>query len=144
MIYQLLAYLIRTYSAKSLTDSEQQKRDKTLNRLNTVLAYMEKNYTKTVTNKELADLVHLSEGRFNHIFKESIGSSPLNYLNEVRLKKAWNLLKQKELSVSEVAAIVGFQDLNNFSRQFKRCYGYPPSRAGEESALFDTVTETGF
>ncbi|HIS57599.1 MAG: helix-turn-helix domain-containing protein [Lachnospiraceae bacterium] len=131
MIYQLLAYLIRTYSAESLTDSEWQKRDKMLKRLNTVLAYMEKNYTKSVTNRELADLVHLSEGRFNHIFKESIGSSPLNYLNEVRLKKAWNLLKQKELSVSEVAAIVGFQDLNNFSRQFKRSYGYPPSRVGE-------------
>ncbi len=128
MIYQLLAHLIRTYSAASLTDSERQKRDKMLKRLNTVLAYMESNYTKPLTNRELAQLVHLSEGRFSHIFKESMGKSPLNYINEVRLKKAWNLLSQRGMSVSQTAAMVGFQDLNNFSRQFKRHFGYPPSQ----------------
>ena len=115
-------------SAASLTDSERQKRDKMLKRLNTVLAYMESNYTKPLTNRELAQLVHLSEGRFSHIFKESMGKSPLNYINEVRLKKAWNLLSQRGMSVSQTAAMVGFQDLNNFSRQFKRHFGYPPSQ----------------
>ena len=72
-------------------------------------------------------MIHLSEGRFNHLFKEGMGISPLQYINEVRVKKAMNLLKRRENTVAEIADSVGFTDYNHFGRQFRRYYGCPPS-----------------
>ena len=109
------------------TNSERIRRNRNLERLNTVLVYISEHYSESISNQELADLIHLSEDRFNHVFKESIGISPLNYINEMRLKKAMSLLKKKEFSVTEVALSVGFQDFNHFGRLFRRYYQCTPS-----------------
>jgi AraC-type DNA-binding domain-containing proteins len=126
-IYELITYLLRNYVVETLSDKESIKRKNNLDRFNMVLQYIESNYTDDIDISTLAELVHLSEYRFCHLFKESIGISPLNYINEVRLKKAHHLLEQKELTVSEVSIVVGFQDYNNFGRLFKKYYGYTPS-----------------
>lgn len=126
-IYELLSYLLRNYVIQNLTDRENMKRIQNLTRLNTVLKYIQDNYTDTITVAELAVLIHLSEYRFCHLFKESIGKSPLNYINEVRLTNAHRLLELKEMTIAEVAAAVGFQDYNNFGRLFRKFFGYPPS-----------------
>lgn len=130
-LYELITYLLRNYVAVSLSDRENSSRIKNLSRLNTVLQYIQENYTEQITNKELAELIHLSEFRFCHMFKESMGQSPINYINEVRLKKAYHLLEQKEISVAEIASSVGFQDYNNFGRLFRKYYGYAPSKVWE-------------
>lgn len=127
MIYELISYLLRNYVVESLSLKENNMRKKNLTRLNTVLQYIQLNYTDSITIKQLAELIHLSEYRFCHLFKESIGQSPLNYINEVRLKKAHSLLEQKELTVTEVAEAVGFNDYNNFGRLFRKYYDYAPS-----------------
>jgi len=127
MIYDLITYLLRSYVVESLSVKENNRRMKNLTRLNIVLQYIQTHYTETITIKDLAELIHLSEYRFCHLFKESIGQSPLSYINEVRLNKAHHLLEQKTLTVAEVATAVGFSDYNNFGRQFRKCFGYPPS-----------------
>jgi AraC-like DNA-binding protein/quercetin dioxygenase-like cupin family protein len=126
-IYELITYLFRNYVVESLSDRENSKRIQNLTRLNTVLRYIQSNYTESISIPMLAELIHLSEYRFCHLFKESVGISPLNYINEVRLKKAHHLLEQKGMTISEVASAVGFQDCNNFGRLFRRYYGYAPS-----------------
>lgn len=127
-IYELITYLLRNYVVENLSNRENSKRIQNLTRLNTVLQYIENNYTDPITIGALAELIHLSEYRFCHLFKESIGQSPLSYINEVRLKKAHHLLEQKEMTIAEVAATVGFQDYNNFGRLFRKMYGYAPSK----------------
>lgn len=92
-----------------------------------VLRYIQENYTEAIKIQTLAEMIHLSEYRFCHLFKESLGQSPLNYINEVRLKKAHHLLEQQDMTVAEVAAAVGFTDYNNFGRLFRKYYGYAPS-----------------
>lgn len=126
-VLKLIAYLARNYAVKTLTEQESDKRKKQLERLNMVLKYIQKNYARPIGNEELARLVYLSEGRFNHLFKESMGKSPLQYINEVRIRKAMNLLKKKEGTVAEIAGSVGFTDYNHFGRQFRRYYGCTPS-----------------
>ncbi|MDF2907098.1 MAG: hypothetical protein K0R34_2419 [Herbinix sp.] len=126
-IYELITYLLRNYVAESLSDKENIRRMQNLKRLNLVLQYIQGNYSEPIAIGTLADLIHLSEYRFCHLFKESLGKSPLNYINEVRLKTAHHLLEQKEMSVSEVAAAVGFTDYNNFGRLFRNYFGYAPS-----------------
>lgn len=127
LVYQLIVYLMRNYAEASLSDSKSSSRSKNLIRLNTVLLYIEKHYSETITNAQLSSLIHLSEDRFNHLFKESMGISPLKYINDLRIKKAKKLLKAGQNTVSEVAMAVGFNDINHFSRMFKRKYGLTPS-----------------
>ncbi len=126
-IYELITYLLRHYVVEQLSDKEKIKRSQNQQRLNTVTRYIQENYSEPITVKTLADLIHLSEFRFCHLFKESMGQSPLSFINEVRLKKAHLLLEQKEMTVAEVASYVGFQDYNNFGRLFRKYYGYTPS-----------------
>lgn len=130
-IYELISYLLRNYVLESQSARENTRRIRNLNRLNMVLQYIQDHYSDPIANRELADLIHVSEYRFCHIFKESMGQSPLNYINEVRLKKAYNLLEQKEMTIAEIATVVGFQDYNNFGRQFRKLYGFAPSKVWE-------------
>lgn len=126
-LLRLIAHLVREYTVEFLTERESDRRKKQLERLNLVLDYIQSNYTRQIGNGELADVLHLSEDRFNHLFKESMGMAPLQYINEVRIKKAMNLLKKKEGTVAEIADSVGFSDYNHFGRQFRRYYGCTPS-----------------
>lgn len=126
-LLHLIVHLAREYAAEVLTERESDSRKRRLERLNTVLNYIQANYTRQISNRELADIIHLSEDRFNHLFKESMGIPPLQYINEIRMKKAMNLLKRKEGTVVEIADSVGFTDYNHFGRQFRRYYGCTPS-----------------
>lgn len=126
-LLHLIVHLAREYAVEVLTERENDSRKRRLERLNTVLDYIQTNYTKQISNRELADIIHLSEDRFNHLFKESMGIPPLQYINEIRMKKALNLLKRKEGTVVEIADSVGFTDYNHFGRQFRRYFGCTPS-----------------
>lgn len=126
-VYELITYLLRNYVVKNESTRDNIRRIRNLNRLNPVMKYIQENYSEPITNQELAALVHVSEYRFCHLFKESLGQSPSNYINEVRLKKAYHLLEQKEMTIAEIAAAVGFQDYNNFGRLFRKYYGFAPS-----------------
>ena len=132
-IQELIAYLVRRYAEQMLTDKESLKRRKNLERLNTVVHYIEENYTDSISNAQLAELIHVSEDRFNHLFRESMGMAPLQYMNEVRLKKAMHLLKSGNYSAAEVADAVGFSDYNHFGRLFRRYYQCTPMEAVRES-----------
>ena len=52
---------------------------------------------------------------------------PLRYLNSLRLRKARNLLQNKEHSVTEIARVVGFNNYNHFGRLFRKRYGCTPN-----------------
>lgn len=125
-LLQLISHLVRNYTEEILSENDSNKRKKKLERLNTVINHIEENYPEPISNKDLADLIHLSEDRFNHLFKESMDKAPLQYINEIRLRKAMHMLKKNNLPVSEVALAVGFQDYNHFGRMFRKQYGRTP------------------
>lgn len=131
MLFELITYLSRNYAAQILSESANLKRKRNLERLNTVISYIQEHYTEPITNAKLAKIIHLSEDRFNHLFKESMGVAPLHYINEIRLKKAAHLLKTDEFTISEAAIAVGFQDFNHFGRLFRKLYGCTPSEFRE-------------
>ena len=132
ILLQLISYLSRNYAHAVLTEKESVKHLKKLERLNIVRQYIEKHYAEPISNKELAELIHLSEDRFNHLFKECMSVSPLQYMNEIRLEKAMHLLKAG-VSPTEAAGMAGFSDYNYFGRVFRRKFGYPPGKASEQS-----------
>lgn len=75
----------------------------------------------------LAAAVFLSSSQLFRKIKALTGQSPALYLRSLRLQKAMELLKNAELSVSEVAYQVGFSDPAYFSRTFTQEFGFPPS-----------------
>ncbi|MBR2467336.1 MAG: AraC family transcriptional regulator [Clostridia bacterium] len=80
----------------------------------------------TVSVSSLAKDCCLSEGRFSHLFKESVGTSPIKYIIELRINKAKELLAETVLSVKEIGCSVGIEDQNYFSRLFRKHAGMSP------------------
>lgn len=126
LVVELLVYLCRNHVDQVLQERDGLKRKKDLDRLNTVLYFIEEHFTERITNAQLAEMICLSEDRFGHLFRDGVGKPPLQYINDLRLKKALSLLKTSGYTVTEVAEAVGFRDYNNFGRLFRKRYGYTP------------------
>lgn len=78
-----------------------------------------------------AGMCHLSESYFYHVFKKSMGVSPVEYRNHIRITNACSLLESTSLSVEEISSLVGFETPFYFSRIFKRTMGVSPRQYRE-------------
>ena len=88
--------------------------------------YIDVNYGQNITLDSLAEAFHISKSTLCRSFKELAGISPKKYLALCRLAAAKSLLYNTDMQVSEVAATVGFGDVNNFIRFFKEQAGITP------------------
>lgn len=100
---------------------------KSSNRIEQVCRKMIQDYTADVDIAAYASECNVSTSRFLHLFKESTGASPGNYISSIRIKKACELLENTDLSILNVAEQVGICDQNYFSRLFKKHMGVSPS-----------------
>ena len=67
-----------------------------------------------------------------NFFKKILGVSCMDYLIHYRLRKATELLQHSTLSVLEISSEVGFKNLSNFNRQFKKIYKTTPRKYRDE------------
>ena len=95
-------------------------------RLEHTLQLIHENFSKSLGLSALARHAGMSVSRFSCVFREVLGSSPLEYVAQVRMREARRLLRAPGLSIAEVAYAVGFQDSNYFSRSFKQHHGMSP------------------
>ncbi|WP_366838925.1 AraC family transcriptional regulator [Nostoc sp. LPT] len=77
---------------------------------------------------ELAQMVGVSDRTLRRGFKELFGTTVLNYLIEKRMQHAQELLREGDLSVAEVANLVGYSHLSQFAGVFRRKFGITPSQ----------------
>ncbi len=133
IVTQLIVYLCRHYAVQTLSKEDSQRQKKNRQRINQVITYVEANYTNPISNQDLADLVHLSKDRFEHFFRDSFGISPLQYIQNYRMKMAKKLIKEGNAPVSQVAEMVGFSDYNYFGRCFRKHYGCTPTQMQKEN-----------
>lgn len=89
--------------------------------------YMDQNYKINITRKTLAEIVGISTDYYSRAFKKEIGKSPMEYLTDIRINKAKQLLISSDCKLSAVAHKVGFNDEFYFSRKFKEKTGCSPS-----------------
>ena len=122
--YALVAYLGRHFASADITPSSGDKLN--LDRLYRVLEYIEEGYNERITTKELAASCYLSEEHFCRFFKRAVGKTVTEYINQYRVEKASVLLINTEESIGRVGVSVGFDDVNYFSRIFKRIKGCTP------------------
>lgn len=88
--------------------------------------YFKSNYDQDISITKLTNLLGISQPYLYKIFQEAFGKSPKKFLTEYRIAKAKALLKETELSVSEVACSVGFEDPFCFSKCFSKYEGISP------------------
>lgn len=88
--------------------------------------YIEQYYSTPIDWKELANSCNYSYDYFRHIFKETTGVSPIEYLIDCKLNAAKNLLARTALNCTEIAIRCGFPNNVLFSQQFKAAFGVSP------------------
>lgn len=99
------------------------------------VGYLSRNLNRPISSAELARSAHLSENYFIKLFKKQTKLTPQQMLDTLRMQKATHLLQYSQMSITEVAATVGFDDPLYFSRRFKKKTGLSPSRFREEKAV---------
>lgn len=95
--------------------------------IHSVLSYMKEHYTEEILMKELAVLMDMSEKYFIRYFHFHIGITPKQYLVELRMKRAIELLSSTNCSIAEIASELGYSDQYCFSKAFRKYYGEAPS-----------------
>ncbi len=91
------------------------------------LEYLASHFGEALTLEGMASRVRLSSFYFSKSFKQCTGSTFIDYLTLLRIKKAKELLKDPKWSVKEISVKVGYPDPNYFTRVFKRIEGVSPT-----------------
>lgn len=88
--------------------------------------YLESNIDTEISLAALSQFMATNRNKLSRVFKQCFGSSIYTWLREKRMAHAAELLKETDKSIQEIAFCVGYQDSNNFSTAFKRCFTLSP------------------
>lgn len=112
-----------------------QREGKTIKPIHKCKEYLEKHYMEEISLEIVAGVFHFNPSYFSTLFKNTFGKSFSDYLSQIRMEKAEELLLQSDYKIKEVALKVGYRDSNYFIRTFKKKYGITPDefrRKGED------------
>lgn len=90
------------------------------------IRYIKEHYTENISVAQVAANIGYSESYFGYAFKKKYKMSVSQYIRELQLAKAKDLLENTSFSVASVASYVGFDDSNYFSALFKKYFGLSP------------------
>jgi AraC-like DNA-binding protein len=117
----------------SVTKSKTQ--EKTGAKLVLIRNYLTKHYKNDIQHKDLEEASCLSRNYIIIKFKKQFGLTPFQYLTRVRVERAKELAIQTNLSIGEIAALVGFADVHTFGRMFKQQTGISLSQFSNSLTL---------
>ncbi len=118
MLRELIIRILQTEARKIY--SEQTMQLSSGHRLAYIIEYIRQNLDKNLTIKELSNKVHMSESNFHRVFKNELCISPIDFINNERIKLATSLLQNPNKKIKEVYMECGFNSLSYFVRLFKR------------------------
>ena len=119
-VYSIILSLVQ--NPKGYMPSDKQ------NKITPVLEYIAKNYNTPLKNEQLAKIAGVSCVYFRKLFAEVTGESPIAYAHSLRIKKACEMLKSDYGSIADIAHTLGYPNIYDFSRDFKKHTGKPPSK----------------
>lgn len=106
-----------------------------LEKMKLILKYIENHYMDKITLAEIASEVGLSQSHFMKYFKNTMGTSFIEYLNAYRLTMASRLLISSDSSILAIASEVGYENLSYFNRTFKKRFHMTPREYRKNSGL---------
>ena len=96
-------------------------------RLNNILNFTFNHLEKNIKIDDIAEIAHLSKSQFSRYFKLHTRKTYIEFLNELRVESACSLLLNRRNTIEAICYDVGYSNLSNFNRQFKRLKGVSPS-----------------
>lgn len=88
--------------------------------------YIDTHYKEQLNLDQLAEVAHVNKFYLAHVFKEEYGLSPISYLISRRIKESRYLLRETNMSLSQIARVLGFSSASYFSQSFRRAEGISP------------------
>lgn len=132
-LLQILLTLARSFDEKHFSDSNDY-------RANVVRRYIEENYFKRISAQDMASQLRITPRHVNAIFSEQFHTTPMQYLTDVRVKHAKQLLTESDKDIVSICFEVGFETISTFYRVFKKHVGLSPQTFRKTSAGVDTAT----
>ena len=120
-VYSVLLAILRTDAEKYVPGDRRQK-------ITPAIEYISRHYFENITNDTLASLVGVSNVYFRKMFTAAMGVPPMTYARRIRIEKAKEMLKSDYGTLSDIAQSLGYANLYDFSRDFKKHTGVPPSK----------------
>jgi AraC-like DNA-binding protein len=145
VLYLLAQHFAFAETARAECLAQQQR----ARRLGTLLEYLGREYGRKISVGDAAIMVGMSESRFMRYFREAAGMTFVSYLTHIRLNQGARLLRDSDLSISEIAETSGFRDQSYFDRQFRAEFRVTPRdyrarfRAGAASEGVGLLAPTG-
>lgn len=123
-LYEMLVHFIRNLNEESSQPQLSIPKDLTVKSYKGIdvyalIDYIRFNYSHIISLDDLSQFAHVNKTTLCNMFKELFFTTPIRYINGIRLDKAKELLLNTNMSVGEIADLVGFQSIHYFSRFFK-------------------------
>ena len=128
LLFQIMFLLLSECSQLPVPKTDR----KSLDKVKTVLSYVEEHYQEPITIEEIAAQCYYSKSYFMRFFKETMGTGFIQFLNDYRLEIAAKLLLSGDGTVLDAAMQSGFENLSYFTRSFKKKYGVTPGKYRKE------------
>ena len=123
--------IIRKWFLEKIMDACQNIQSKREEKSNSIIemsrTYIKNNFNKDISLDDVSRAANISPYYFSKIFKEGTGENFIEYLTNIRIDKAKELLSTTELSMKEICSMCGYSDPNYFSRSFKKNVGVTPT-----------------
>jgi AraC-like DNA-binding protein len=102
-----------------------------------IMDYIQMNYKRDIGIQDIADYVGLSYSHVRKIFKDKIGKNIGDVINSLRMQEAKDLLVRTEISIKDLALVLGYNNDQTFSRIFKKLEGITPGEYRTKTVLID-------
>jgi AraC-like DNA-binding protein len=125
LLQQIMIEIQRLSGASSVQDARIAK--ETERQIQFAKQYIDQYYTQKISLTQLADISGYSYDHFRHTFKSWTGLTPMNYILQLRIEKAREMILSGEANLTQTALDCGFSSLAQFSNAFKKAAGTSPS-----------------
>jgi len=116
---------------------ESKKEESSLGIIEMAKEFMQEHYSDELSLDEVSKIVNISPYYFSKLFKEETGINFIDFLTEIRMEHAKQLLRESDHSMKEICAEVGYSDPNYFSRTFKKNVGVTPTEYKEGKQIHE-------
>jgi len=96
-------------------------------RLSSIFQFTMNEFSREISIEEVAGIANLTRTSFCRYFKKRTRKTYIDFLLQVRISHACNLLLKQDLTIAEISELCGFNNISNFNRQFKKIKGIPPT-----------------
>ena len=119
--------------SESMDSILKDKQEENIRPIRQAKQYIQQNYMKSITLDDVSSVAGFNATYFSSLFKKETGSNFVEYLSEIRMNRAKDLLKETNMSIAAVCEAVGYNDLKHFTKSFKKAAGIKP---GEYRKLY--------